>query len=138
LGNRLTHFGFNQDRILDIEFQKRRIVQIGVVGIVYAKLRERGKTPQISQPDIAGGICLTRLERGGNGGLVGNDPVDDAVQIRCTLAPIVRIFAQAHVAASHPFVEDERTGADGGAQVRTGERIAIAITMLRHNRQFRR
>ena len=64
------------------------------------------------QAIIGTGMKLARLERCGNGGLVGDDAPDDAVEIGILLAPVIRVALGDDELAALVLDELERSRAD--------------------------
>jgi len=64
---------------------------------------------------------------------IGNDTEADAVEIRQALLPIIRIAFDEDILAAHPFLEDERPGADELAVPWVAQRLRAFIEVTRHN-----
>src|SRR5262245_9447328 len=77
---------------------------------------------------------LALFQRGCARGFVVDETNDDAIQIRQSLAPVVRVLIEADELAPTPFNKLERTRTDGTVGVGVALDITLTENMLRQDR----
>ncbi len=141
MGDRLAHLQVLQVLVLEVGFENddvRRIV--GVARLLEADLRallQPFDVPIRNRRAVAD-VDVAGLERDGARGRIEHEAGDQAVDMRQRLVPVVRVALPDHMAAAHPLLEDVGAGADRRRVVDVGQRIGVAVAMLRNDRGFRR
>ena len=140
MGDGLANALVLQDIRLQVE---EDLVLLAGVGIILAQNRETRillEAGQIGERNrsTAAEIQITGLEGGGAGGGIGHEADDHAIEIGLRLVPVVRIAFEDGMAAAHPFLEHEGTGADEHRRSRRSCDIDALVQVLWHDRRFGR